>query len=234
MRKKAIIPQLEAPLNENFISTDTWRIFRIMSEFVEGFESLSVVKKGVSVFGSKRTPKNHPYYALAYKTAHLLAKKGYSIITGAGPGIMEAANKGALEAGGLSIGLNIIIPEQQKPNPYINYLLEFRYFFVRKVIFTKYSCAFVVFPGGFGTLDELFEALALIQTQRIDPIPVVLVGKDYWQGLLSWCRQTLKEYGTLIDEDLELMHIVDTPQEIAGVLQSFYRKAHSKKRKQYS
>jgi uncharacterized protein (TIGR00730 family) len=229
MKKKAIIPKLQVPLNENFISTDTWRIFRIMSEFVEGFESLSVVKKGVSVFGSKRTSRDHANYKLAYNTAHLLAKKGYSIITGAGPGIMEAANKGALDAGGLSVGLNIIIPEQQKPNPYINYLLEFRYFFVRKVIFTKYSCAFVVFPGGFGTLDELFEALALIQTQRIDPIPVVLVGKDYWKGLLMWCKQTLKKYGTLVDDDLKLFRIVDTPQEIAGVLDTFYRKTRTKK-----
>ncbi|MDD5195403.1 MAG: TIGR00730 family Rossman fold protein [Candidatus Omnitrophica bacterium] len=230
MKKKAIIPKLEAPLNENFISTDTWRIFRIMSEFVEGFESLSVIKRGVSIFGSKRTPSGHPFYKLAHKTAYLLAKKGYSIITGAGPGIMEAANKGAYDAGGLSVGLNIIIPEQQRPNPYINYLLEFRYFFVRKVIFTKYSCAFVVFPGGFGTLDELFEALALIQTQRIDPIPVILVGRAYWKGLLSWFKQTLVAQGTLINEDLRLFNVVDTPQEVAAVLSAFYSTTRSKKR----
>ncbi|MFH1876057.1 MAG: TIGR00730 family Rossman fold protein [Candidatus Omnitrophota bacterium] len=224
MKRKIILPKLASDFGGNASHHDTWRIFRIMSEFVEGFEALSVIKRGVSVFGSKRMPPSHPYYKLSCKTAHLLTKKGYTIITGAGPGIMEAANKGALAAGGVSVGLNIVIPEQQKPNPYINYLLEFRYFFVRKVIFTKYSKAFVVFPGGYGTLDELFEALALIQTERIDPIPVVLVGKKFWNGMLSWCKDKLLGEGTLIEEDLKLIYIVDTATEIVSAIERFYRK----------
>jgi hypothetical protein len=199
-----------------------------MSEFVEGFEGLSWIKKGVSFFGSKRLSKDHSYYKLAYKTAYLLSKKGYSIITGAGPGIMEAANKGAYKAGGASVGLNILIPAQQIPNSYINYLLGFHYFFVRKVMFTKYSCAFVFFPGGFGTLDELFEILALIQTKRIEPVPVVLVIKKYWKDLLNWFNNELIEKGTLIKEDLNLFKIVDTPKEVLDVINIFYKK-HSKK-----
>jgi uncharacterized protein (TIGR00730 family) len=195
-----------------------------MSEFVDGFEALTGIKRAVSFFGSKRITKNHPYYELAYKSAYLLSKKGYSILTGAGPGIMEAANKGAYYAGGLSVGLNILIPEQQTTNPYINYLLEFRYFFVRKVIFTKYSCAFVVFPGGYGTLDELFEALALIETDRIDPIPVVLVGSKYWNDLLGWFSKRLIKWGTLTNSDLKLFKIVDTPQEILSTIKAFYKK----------
>ncbi|MCM8832264.1 MAG: TIGR00730 family Rossman fold protein [Candidatus Omnitrophica bacterium] len=208
-------------VKHDVLSVDSWRVFRIMSEFVEGFEALSGIKKGVSFFGSKRIEENHPYYKLAYKTAYLLAKKGYSIITGAGPGIMEAANKGAYFAKGVSVGLNIIIPEQQKPNPYINYLLDFRYFFVRKVMFTKYSCAFVVFPGGYGTLDELFEALALIQTERIEPIPIILVVKRYWQPLLEWLMKKLIKEGTLIDEELTLFKVVDTEQEVLKAISKF-------------
>lgn len=214
---------------EDFLNRDTWRIFRIMSEFVEGFEGLSEIKKGVSFFGSKRVPENHSYYKLAYDAAHLLAKDGYSIITGAGPGIMEAGNRGAHDAGkankkaGLSIGLNILIPEQQKPNIYVNYLLEFKYFFVRKVIFTKYSCAFVVFPGGYGTLDELFEALALIQTSRIDSIPVILVGKQFWKGLIDWMKEYLLGEGTIIEKDLDLFEIVDSPKEVLGIIKKFYK-----------
>jgi hypothetical protein len=198
-----------------------------MSEFVEGFEGLSWVKKGVSFFGSKRASPRHPYYKLAYRTAYLLSKKGYTIITGAGPGIMEAANKGALEAKRPSVGLNILIPEQQIPNPYINYLLQFHYFFVRKVMFTKYSCAVVVFPGGFGTLDELFEALALIQTERIEPIPVVLVKRKYWQNLINWFNKELIERGTLIESDLHLFKIVDTPQEVFKSIADFYKRHSS-------
>ncbi|MCM8787691.1 MAG: TIGR00730 family Rossman fold protein [Candidatus Omnitrophica bacterium] len=208
----------------DILSVDSWRVFRIMSEFVEGFEALSNIKNGVSFFGSKRISENHPYYKLAYKTAYLLAKKGYSIITGAGPGIMEAANKGAYFAKGVSVGLNIIIPEQQKPNSYINYLLDFRYFFVRKVMFTKYSCAFVVFPGGYGTLDELFEALALIQTQRIEPIPIILVIKRYWQQLLEWLTKKLIKEGALIEEELRLFKVVDTEEEVLRVISNFKNK----------
>ena len=214
----------KSTFKDDFIRTDTWRIFRIMSEFVEGFEGLSWVKNGVSFFGSKRVTSNHPYYKLAYKTAYFLSKKGYSIITGAGPGIMEAANKGAYDTKGTSIGLNILIPEQQIPNPYVNYLLDFHYFFVRKVMFTKYSCAFVVFPGGFGTFDELFEALALIQTQRIESIPVILVKSKYWKKLIEWFRKELIKESTLVKEDLDLFKIVNTPQEVFNVIKNFYKK----------
>lgn len=209
---------------DDFIKQDTWRVFRIMSEFVEGFEGLSRVKKGVSFFGSKRVPPKHPYYKLAYKSAKILAQNGYSIITGAGPGIMEAANRGAYDVKAKSVGLNILIPEQQTPNPYVNYLLEFKYFFVRKVMFTKYSCAFVVFPGGYGTLDELFEALALVQTHRIRPFPIILVNTRYWHNLVDWFTKTLLKEGTLIKEDLLLFKIVDTPSQILSVIKNFYKK----------
>jgi uncharacterized protein (TIGR00730 family) len=228
MRKRTVSKKKLAGLGpittfkDDFVSTDTWRIFRIMSEFVDGFEGLSKIKHGVSFFGSKSTPQDHPYYNLAYKAAHKLAKNGYSIITGAGGGIMEAANKGAYEAGGVSVGLNILIPEVQMPNEYINYLMEFRYFFVRKVMFTKHSYAFVVFPGGFGTLDELFETLALVQTERIEPIPVILVNKKYWKDLLGWFNKRLIKEGAIEKEDLKLYKIVDTPAEVLSAIKSFY------------
>lgn len=211
----------------DFVKSDPWRVFRIMSEFVDAFEALAGLKKGVSFFGSKRLAPGQKYYKLAYTCASMFSKKGYGIITGAGPGIMEAANKGAYEAGGLSIGMNILIPEQQKPNPYVNYLLEFRYFFIRKVIFTKYSCAFVVFPGGFGTLDELFEALALVETNRIDSIPVILIGSSYWEGLVSWLKQIVDE-GTLLRVNLDLFTIVDTPVQALKVVEDFYKKRSRK------
>lgn len=220
--------KLQPTFKGDYLRADTWRIFRIMSEFVEGFESLSEVKKGVSFFGSHRTDNGHPDYKLAYKASYLLSQKGYSTITGAGDGIMEAANKGAHDAGGHSIGLNILLPEQQIPNPYINYLLEFHYFFVRKVMFTKYSTAVVVFPGGFGTLDELFESLALIQTQRIEPIPVVLVNKEYWQNLIGWLEDKLISRGVLIKEDLNLFKVADTPGQIYKAITDFYKKRRKK------
>ena len=207
-----------------FVGNDTWRIFRIMSEFVEGFESLSRIKKGVAFFGSKRTSEDSSYYKLAECTSYLLSKKGYTVITGAGPGIMEAANRGAKRARRLSVGLNILVPEQQVPNRYVNYLAEFRYFFVRKVMFVKYSCAFVVFPGGYGTLDELFEGLALIQTQRIESFPIILVGKSFWSGLRKWFNETLIDKGTIIKEDLGLFYIVDNPQNVLETIQRFYKK----------
>lgn len=208
----------------NFLTKDTWRIFRIMSEFVEGFEKLSEIKKGISFFGSKRMSPGHKYYKLAYDTAHLAAKRGYSVITGAGQGIMEAASKGAYEAGGVSVGLNILIPEQQITNRYVNYLLDFKYFFVRKVMFTKYSCAFIVFPGGYGTLDELFEALALIQTDRINRVPVVLVGSDYWQGIISWFKGEGIKRQILLEEDLKLFSIADTAEGVLRAVEVFYKK----------
>lgn len=221
--KKKVISNSQSTFKNEFIRSDTWRIFRIMSEFVEGFEGLSRVKRGISFFGSHRVSQNNPSYKVAYKTAWLLAKRGYSIITGAGGGIMEAANKGAFDAKGHSIGLNILIPAQQIPNPYINYLLEFHYFFVRKVMFTKYSSAFVVFPGGFGTLDELFESLALVQTQCIEPIPVVLVEKEYWQNLITWFKNELIKRGVLIKDDFKLFKVVDTPLEVFKVITNFYK-----------
>ena len=207
--------------NDDFKKMDTWRVFRIMSEFVEGFDGLSEVKKAIAFFGSKRVSPRHPYYKLAYRTAYYLSRKGYSVMTGAGSGIMEAANRGAYQARGNSIGLNILIPEQQVPNQYVNYLLEFRYFFVRKVMFAKYSSAFVVFPGGYGTLDELFEGLALIQTHRTRPFPVILVVSKFWEGLIDWLKGTLLEQGTIVKEDLKLFKIVDTPQEVYEYLRKF-------------
>jgi uncharacterized protein (TIGR00730 family) len=214
---------MKSTFANDFTRTDTWRIFRIMSEFVDGFESTAKIKKGVSFFGSRNLSVQHPYYKLAYATAYLLAEKGYSIITGAGPGIMEAANRGAYEAGGDSVGLNILIPEQQVPNPYINNLMEFRYFFVRKVMFVKNSRASVVFPGGFGTLDEMFETLSLIQTQRIKPIPVIVVGAKFWKDIMVWFKKCLLKPGILEKSDIKLFKTVDKPQEVLRAIESFYR-----------
>ena len=229
-RKKLSPKAPNLTLNGNFIKSDTWRVFRIMSEFVEGFEGLSKIGKAVSFFGSKSTSPKHKYYKLAVDSAHMLAKHGYSIITGAGQGIMEAANKGAFEAGGLSVGLNILIPEEQQPNPYINHLVEFRYFFIRKVMFTKYSWAMVVFPGGLGTLDEFFESIALIQTDRINPIPVILVGKDYWKGLLDWMKNVMVKQGTIERKDLKLFSTADTPAQILKTIDSFYKNKPTRKK----
>jgi len=208
----------------DFTHEETWRIFRIMSEFVEGFEVLSKIDKAVSIFGSSRMKPNHKYYKLAEQTAYLLAKEGYAIITGSGPGIMEAANKGAKRAGGLSVGLNIQIPQEQKPNKYVDTLLDFRYFFVRKVMFVKYAKAFVIMPGGYGTLDEFTEAINLIQTRRIPKFPVVLLGKDYWEGLISWLKNTVLASGNISKEDLDIFTIVDSPQEVIKVIKRFYVK----------
>jgi len=214
-----------ASLKQDFIKEDPWRIFRIMSEFVDGFEELSDVKRAVSIFGSAQHKKaTKRYYKLAEDTAYLLAKNGYSVITGAGGGIMEAGNKGAKRAGGDSIGLNILIPIVQKPNKYVTRLLDFKYFFCRKVMFAKYSKAFVVFPGGFGTLDELFECITLVQTERMDPIPVILVGKEYWKGLISWIKNTLLPEGTIDKVDLKLFSVVETPCQVLAAIDAFYRR----------
>jgi hypothetical protein len=214
--------RLRTTFKDDFSHTETWRVFRIMSEFVDGFEGLSRIKRGVCFFGSKGTPQGHPYYKCAYEASYLLAKNGYSVITGAGGGIMEASNRGAARAGGASVGLNILIPEQQVPNPYINYLMEFRYFFVRKVMFTKHSHASVVFPGGFGTLDELFETLALVQTRRIDSIPVILVNSSYWRGLLDWFKKRLIKDKAIQPQDLKIYRVVDTPRQILSAIKDFY------------
>jgi len=208
----------------DFTTEDPWRVFRIMAEFVEGFEVLSGIGPAVSIFGSSRIKQGSKYYKMAEETASILARNGYAIITGAGPGIMEAANKGAKKVGGVSIGLNILIPITQKPNKYITRLLEFKYFFCRKVLFAKYSKAFIAFPGGFGTLDEFFEAITLVQTKRVDPFPVILVGKDFWKGMIDWINNTLLTHKAIHKVDLNTFTVVDTPQEVVSAINKFYRR----------
>ncbi len=193
---------------------ESWRLFRILAEFVEGFESLANIGSGVTFFGSARATEGDWEYDTARDLAKRLARDGCVIITGGGPGVMEAANRGAQEGKGISVGLNIEIPFEQRPNKYIDKLLEFRYFFVRKVMFVKYAVAFVILPGGFGTMDELFEALTLIQTRKIKPFPVYLVGRKYWGGLLHWVKDTMVKEGKISPEDLDILHIVDDPEEI--------------------
>jgi uncharacterized protein (TIGR00730 family) len=209
--------------NDDFTSEEPWRVFRIMGEFVEGFEALSKVGSAISIFGSSRSARGSKYYKLAEKIAYLLVKEGYTIITGAGPGIMEAANKGAMAAKGESIGLNIEVPIIQKPNRYITTLLAFRYFFCRKVMFAKYSKAFVILPGGFGTMDELFEALTLVQTKRVPSLPIIIVGKQYWSGLIDWAKKNMLEDQCISRSDLKIFKIVDNPEEVVKIVRKFYR-----------
>jgi uncharacterized protein (TIGR00730 family) len=209
---------LEAPTQAEFIHTDTWRVFRIIGEFVEGFDHLATVTRGVAIFGSARTPPDSLQYDAARETAALLAKAGFAVITGGGPGIMEAANRGAFEAGGLSIGCNIELPFEQRPNPYLTRSLTFKYFFVRKTMFVKYSTAFIIFPGGFGTLDELFEALTLIQTRKIRNFPVVLFGKSYWQGMIDWIGDKLLGEEKISAADLRLLLLTDSPAEAVDLV----------------
>ena len=202
-----------------FNAGDSWRLFRIMSEFVEGFDTLSSIHNpAVSFFGSARTTKDDQYYQLTEKIAAELVGQGYAVITGGGPGIMEAANKGAAEAGGHSIGLNINLPFEQEPNIFSNMPLSFKYFFVRKVMFIKYAQAFICMPGGFGTLDEAFEALTLIQTKRIKPFPVILVGTDYWSGLLDWIKEKMLAADRVDEDDMTIINILDDPQEIVSYI----------------
>jgi uncharacterized protein (TIGR00730 family) len=207
-------------------SNDSWSIFKIMSEFVEAYDRMAKIGPCVSIFGSARTKEDHPYYLLSVEIAEKLANLGYGVISGGGPGIMEAANKGAHNVNGVSVGLNIDLPFEQHHNPYINpeHNLEFDYFFVRKVIFVKYSQAFVVLPGGFGTMDEFFEALTLIQTKKIAHRPVVLVGKSYWSGLLMWIEEVmLNEEKNISPLDMNLMKVVDTADEAVSFIEDFYR-----------
>jgi hypothetical protein len=206
---------------------DTWQIFKIIAEFVEGFEKMSKIGPCVSIFGSARTPKEHPYYALSQEIAEKLASRGFGVITGGGPGIMEAGNKGAFESGGVSVGLNIELPFEQSANPFIDRdkNIDFDYFFVRKVMFIKYSQGFVVLPGGFGTLDELFEALTLIQTLKIGKFPIVLVGRSFWQGLVTWMEQVvLLQEKNISPDDLHLFTLVDTADEAVEYIDAFYKK----------
>ncbi len=210
--------------NELTKMEDPWRVFRIMAEFVEGFDEMSKVGDAVSIFGSARTKKTDRYYKLAEQTASLLVKEGFAVITGGGPGIMEAGNKGASEGEGESVGLNIDLPFEQKANPYVKTLINFHYFFCRKVMFVKYAKAFVIFPGGFGTMDELFESLTLIQTQRIERFPVILVGSDYWRGLLEWLENTMAAEKNIDVADLEMFKVVDTAEDVAKEIKDFYIK----------
>jgi uncharacterized protein (TIGR00730 family) len=201
-----------------FTKTDSWRVLRIMGEFVEGFDTLSDVYSAVTIFGSARTASGDPYYEKAVETARLLAQEGFPIITGGGPGIMEAANRGCQEGNGLSIGCNIELPFEQALNAYVERAINFRYFFVRKTMFVKYSTAFIVFPGGYGTLDELFEALTLIQTGKVRHFPVVLFGVEYWAGLAGWLRERVAGEGKIATTDLELLRITDSPRETVAII----------------
>jgi uncharacterized protein (TIGR00730 family) len=205
---------LRSPAPEDeYKTSDSWRVFRIMSEFVDGFDTLATITRGVTLFGSARTPEDDPMYIAARETGRLLAEAGFEVITGGGPGIMEAGNRGAYETGEISVGCNIELPFEQQPNPYQNKFLSFKYFFVRKTMFIKYSNAYIIFPGGFGTLDELFVALTLIQTKKIRNFPVVLFGSQYWQGLLQWITSTMLHERYISEEDLNLMHLTDSPEE---------------------
>ena len=208
-------------------TNDSWAIFKIVGEFVNGYEKLSRIGPCVSIFGSARTKPDHKYYKLAEEVASKIVNHGYGVITGGGPGIMEAGNKGAYLAGGTSVGLNIELPFEQHDNPYIDHdkSLDFDYFFVRKVMFVKYSQGFVVMPGGFGTLDELFEAITLIQTNKIEKFPIVLVSSEFWGGLLDWIKETLlAKFSNISEDDLDLIHVVDTPDEVINILDNFYKK----------
>ena len=198
---------------------ESWRIFRIMAEFVEAIEELSQLGYAVSIFGSSRVTPEDEYYKKAVYLARRLVEKGFAVITGGGPGIMEAANRGAAEGGGKSVGMNIRLPFEQKPNPYANIRIEYKYFFVRKVMFVKYAMAYVVMPGGFGTMDELFEAVTLIQTKRIKAFPVILMGSDYWNGLLDWVRATMLSEGKIQPEDMELLQVMDDPDQVVKHIQ---------------
>ena len=212
---------LERPDRPAFLDSDPWRALRILSEFVEGFDALAAVGPAVTVFGSARTDPRHRYYALARELGRMLAKQGYAVITGGGPGIMEAANRGAQEGGGLSVGCNIELPMEQGINAYCDLGVEFRYFFARKTMFVKYADAFVIFPGGYGTLDELFEALTLIQTKKVQNFPVILMGADYWAGLLDWIKGTLLAEATISPEDVDLLRITDDPAEACQIINAY-------------
>jgi uncharacterized protein (TIGR00730 family) len=222
MVKKKLYADNLVETKDDFTQEDPWRVFRIMSEFVEGFEVLAKMGKAVSIFGSSRTKPGTAHYKLGEEVAYLVAKEGYTVITGSGPGLMEAANKGAKRAGGHSVGLNIHIPSEQKPNKYVDTLLDFRYFFVRKVMFVKYAKAFVILPGGYGTLDEFFEAINLIQTARIQKFPVIVFNSIYWQGLIAWLKDVVLEAGYISREDLLLFRVVNKPEEVVREIKKFY------------
>ena len=225
--ERKIIEKFQQKTWNEIRTNDTWAIFKIMAEFVDGYEKLGKIGPCVSIFGSARTKPDNKYFKLAENIAFMLTQNGYGVITGGGPGIMEAGNKGAHRGKGISVGLNIELPFEQFDNAYIDRdkNLQFDYFFVRKVMFVKYAQGFVVMPGGFGTLDELFEAMTLIQTKKIGKFPIILVGKDFWKGLFDWVKEVLiKSYGNVSPEDMDLIKIVDTEQEVVDVLNDFYNK----------
>lgn len=200
---------------------ESWRIFRIMAEFVDAIETLSGINHAISIFGSARVKPGDPYYEKTVVLARRLAQEGFSVITGGGPGIMEAANKGAAEGGGKSVGMNIRLPFEQKPNPYANVHIDYKYFFIRKVMFVKYAMAYIILPGGFGTLDELFEALTLIQTKRIKSFPVILMGSEYWKGLIDWMKDTMMRDLMIEKDDLDYFQVIDDPEEVVRHIKKF-------------
>jgi uncharacterized protein (TIGR00730 family) len=208
---------------EDLAKSDTWRVFRIMAELVEGFEALNGIGPAVTVFGSSRLQPGSPYYNKCLTVTENLAKSGFAIISGGGPGIMEAANKGAQTGSGISVGLNIELPHEQSANPFQDVKVEFRYFFVRKLMFVKYAVGYVIFPGGFGTMDELFEALTLIQTKKIRSFPVILVGRQYWAGMVDWMRTTVQGMGNIDAGDLDLFHVVEEPEEVCEIISRRYK-----------
>jgi uncharacterized protein (TIGR00730 family) len=208
-------------LIDDFTLRDTWRLFHIIAEFVEGFENLSDIQPAVSIFGSARCVKGDPLYDKTYNLSRLLGKNGFNVITGGGGGVMEAANRGAKEAGVKSVGINIELPYEQKPNKYSNVHLSYRYFFVRKVMFIKYAMAYIIMPGGFGTLDECFEAITLIQTKKVKPFPVILVDSTYWKGLLDWIQENMLATGKVSKEDMDIFKVMDEPEEIVEYIKKF-------------
>src|SRR6266704_235537 len=217
-------PKTHGRSMKDVIPKDTWTVFKIMGEFVEGFETLRKVEPAVSIFGGSRVRSGSRHYRKAVQVSQALAREGFSIITGGGPGIMEAANLGARRGGGRSIGLNIRLPFEHRPNRHIDTLINFNYFFARKVMFIKYACAYVVFPGGYGTLDEAFEALTLVQTHKIDNFPVIMIGRDYWKGMLRWVRKVMLAGGMIETKDLRLFTVTDDPREVCRLVREGYRK----------
>ena len=220
-------PKLKVPDNfSDSHDSDVWSIFKIMGEFVDGYDKLFKIGPCVSIFGSARTKEGEPYYEMARETAKKITQKGFGVITGGGPGAMEAANKGAQEGGGKSVGLGVTLPHEQGVNSYVDndYVINFHYFFARKVMFVKYAQGFIVFPGGFGTLDEFFEAMTLIQTKKINAFPLVLIGSEYWGGLVDWIKETMIREGTISEEDVDLFHLTDDTDEAVKIICDFYKK----------
>lgn len=223
------MPSRKDYIVEDFKMEDPWRVFRIMSEFVDGFHEMGDIGPAVTIFGSARTNTKHRWYKEAEKTAELLVKEGYAVITGGGPGVMEGANKGAKNADGQSVGLNIDLPFEQRANPYITRLIHFHYFFARKVMFLKYAKAFVIFPGGYGTLDELFESLTLMQTGRMQKFPVILYDSEFWQGLIDWIKDPMLKVKNISPEDVDLLTVVDKPEDVVKTIKQYYKAQKNEK-----